>query len=86
MLDRDGRITIEQILKSKVGLITPDVMRMFGFPSVVIGDEHRNGTMFISAIAVDWCKQNGIGDFVNNHEEFWFNNHEDAVMFKLRWG
>ena len=87
MIARDwSYVKMAQILKNKNDLLTPDVMSRFGFPSVVIGDEHRNGTIFISAVAADWCKQNGIGDFVNNREEFWFNSHEDAVLFKLRWG
>lgn len=74
------KINMEDILERGNGLLTPDVLRMFGFPRVDLG--HGHGAVEARA----WCEENGIARFVNNSDAFWFNDHEDAVLFKLRWG
>jgi hypothetical protein len=53
---------------------------MFGFPRVDLGQG------YIASDAKAWCEENNIVSFVHNSGAFWFNDHEDAVLFKLRWG
>jgi hypothetical protein len=80
MQDTNHRVLLGDIFRNSTGIITPDVLKMFGFPRVDLGQG------YIDSEAKAWCEENNIGDFVNNSEAFWFNNHEDAVLFKLRWG
>ena len=81
-------ITLGEVVSSSTGLLTPDVLHLMGFPKIVIAESYRGsfGSQYISEQAAKWCNENGIVEFVNSHDVFWFNNQEDAVMFKLRWG
>lgn len=74
------KVNLESILQHGNGLLTADVLRMFGFPRVDLGQG------YLASEAKAWCEENNIGSFVNNSDAFWFNDHEDAVLFKLRWG
>lgn len=77
--------------------ISPNMLAKAGYPRETLSyDEiplfdynyvaEKEKRSFRLRDAMLWCASQFGDNFTTNGDDFWFDNEEDAVMFKLFWG